>query len=186
MLDNASRIGAHHFRLGKIAAETHEETDLTLCRLSWSTDLLYRCSIDPRLVAHSRPTETGSRADCYGCDSCCPLPAHKFECRRAQLGRIPDDQPCRCLPADVRPVRDRATLQVSCLICGVRRAGWYLPSCARRPPAHCCGPGSLKLLPCRGSPFVDLVISLLQISEGAKGRWRGRHLALRVEGASSE
>lgn len=82
----------------------------------------------------------------------------------------------RCLSADSRPVRDRATLHVSCLICGVRRAGWYLPSCARRRLAHCCGPGSLKLLPCRGNPFVDLVVTLLQILAGAKRRWRHRPL----------
>lgn len=111
---------------------------------------------------------------------------HNFEYRGPQLGRLSDDQPCRSLPADVRPVRDRATLHVSCLICGVRRAGWYLPSCAAGGWAHLCGPRSLKLPPCRGNPFVDLVVTVLQILAVAKRRWRHRPLDISCRGGGLE
>lgn len=189
MLDNASGSGAHHCNLGKMAAETRRETDLALCRLLWFTDSPHRRPINAQLAVQAGSTETGSKSGLLRVRLLGASFLHtnsKFECRRAQLGRNPDDQPCRCLSADGRPVRDRARLHVSCLICGVRRAGWYLPSCARRRLAHCCGPGSLKLLPCRGNPFVDLVVTLLQIFAGAKRRWRRRPLDIRVEEGSSE
>lgn len=38
-------------------------------------------------------------------------------------------------------------------------------------------PGSLRLLPCCGDPFVDLVVTVLQIPAGAKREWRHRLLA---------
>jgi hypothetical protein len=66
MLDNASAIGAHHCNLGKLAAETQEETVLALCRLWWSTDLLHERPIDAQLVVQLGSTATGSKADCYG------------------------------------------------------------------------------------------------------------------------
>lgn len=81
MLDNASGRGAHHCNLGKIAAETRRETDLVLCRLLWSTDLLHRRPTSAQLAVELGSTETGSKGDCYGCDSWCLLRAHNFEFR---------------------------------------------------------------------------------------------------------
>lgn len=67
-----------------------------------------------------------------------------------------------------------------------QEGGLVSPELRRRPLAHCCGPGSLKLLPCRGNPFVDLVVTVLQISAGAKRRWRRRPLGYSCRGGSSE
>lgn len=69
MLDNASAIGAHHCNLGKIAAETREETVLALCILRWSTDLLHERPINAQLAVQLGSTATGSKADRYGCNS---------------------------------------------------------------------------------------------------------------------
>jgi hypothetical protein len=47
-----------------------------------------------------------------------------------------------------------------------QEGGLVPPELPRRRLVHRSGPGSLKLLPCRGNLFVDLVVTMLQISEG--------------------
>lgn len=65
-----------------------------------------------------------------------------------------------------------------------RQEGGLVPAeLRRRRLAHCSGPGSLKLLPCRGNPFVDLFVTMLQISEGANQELQHRPLSIPVEGA---
>lgn len=180
MLDNASGSGAHHCNLGKIAAETRRETDLALCRLTIVVHISNVTSpaADKRAVCRPVwvPQRQAAKSGLLRVRLLMPPLCTQFRMSTFSPWTNSGRSALRCLSADSRPVRDRATLHVSCLICGVRRAGWYLPSCARRRLAHCCGPGSLKLLPCRGNPFVDLVVTLLQILAGAKRKWRHRPL----------